>query len=112
MCPNNLYANQRRDRALWNPTGLTALGRSAVSQNHTANDTRGGGPSEAQPQQAFGSSGAHFPSTHDRTCGAEEPGSFTAQHEIQGAALELEAGPTHKGAGHHSNMYLLMPSLL
>lgn len=58
------------------------------------------------------SSGAHFPSTHDRTCGAEEPGSFTAQHEIQGAAQEFEAGPTHKGADHHSDMYLLIPSLL
>lgn len=93
MCPNNLYANQSRDRALWNPTGLTARGRAAVSQAAQPMTRFGGaGRLRHNHNKPFVRSGAHFPSTHDRTCGAEEPGSFTAQHEIQGAALE--AGPT------------------
>lgn len=56
-----------------------------------ANDDLGGGSLRSQSQQAFRPS--TFASTHGCTCKAEEPGSFTAQHEIHGAEPGLELGP-------------------
>lgn len=58
-----------------------------------ANDEPGGGSLRPQSQQVFCPS--TFPSTHGCTCKAREPGSFTAQHEIQGAESVLELGFVH-----------------
>lgn len=108
MCPNNLYANQSEDRALWNPTGLTPLGRSAVSQ-------------AAQPMRRVKRWGVGrdvlgtnttsrslvrehiFPPRTTARAEQAGPGSFTARHEIQGAALEFRGRSRNTGAGHHSN---------